>query len=72
MVDGRSMRAVKNNLPTPSGEVEESKGPRQICVRRNGSGPVENVQCPCFLAFGTSLGLAVYLLGELTVRHRTF
>ena len=22
------MRAVKNNLPTPSGEVEESEGPR--------------------------------------------
>jgi hypothetical protein len=28
MDDGRSMRAVKNNLPTPSGEVEESEGPR--------------------------------------------
>jgi hypothetical protein len=28
MDDGRSMRAVKNNLPTPSGEVEESNGPR--------------------------------------------
>jgi hypothetical protein len=28
MNDGRSMRAVKNNLPTPSGEVEESEGPR--------------------------------------------
>ena len=25
MDDGRSMRAVKNNLPTPSGEVEESE-----------------------------------------------
>ncbi len=24
----RSMRAVKNNLPTPSGEVEDSEGPR--------------------------------------------
>ena len=23
------MRAVKNNLPTPSGEVEESEGPRR-------------------------------------------
>ena len=22
------MRAVKNNLPTPSGEVEETEGPR--------------------------------------------
>jgi len=28
MDGGRSMRAVKNNLPTPSGEVEESEGPR--------------------------------------------
>jgi len=28
MDDGRSMRAVKNNLPTPSGEIEESEGPR--------------------------------------------
>ena len=26
--DGRSMCAVKNNLPTPSGEVGESEGPR--------------------------------------------
>ena len=25
---GRSMRAVKNNLLTPSGKVEESEGPR--------------------------------------------
>ena len=25
---GRSMRAVKNNLLTPSGEVEEPEGPR--------------------------------------------
>ena len=28
MDGGRSMRAVKNNLPTPSREVEESEGPR--------------------------------------------
>ena len=29
---GRSMRAVKNNLPTPSGEIEESEGPRWTCA----------------------------------------
>ena len=28
MDGGRSMRAVKNNLPTPSGEFEKSEGPR--------------------------------------------
>ena len=48
MDDGRSMRAVKNNLPTPSGEVEESEGPRPgkwhvLGVRSNRGQGGENI-----------------------------
>ena len=50
MDSGRSIRAVKNNLPTPSGEVAESEGLRWMRVRRNGPGAARKVQCPRFLA----------------------
>jgi hypothetical protein len=38
MNSGRSMRAVKKNLPTPSGKVAESEGFRGVYIRRNGPG----------------------------------
>ena len=34
------MRAVKNNLPTPSGEVGESEGPRWTRAVEDQSGPI--------------------------------
>jgi len=38
MDDGCSVRAVKNNLPTPSGEIVEPEGRPWTRVRRNGPG----------------------------------
>jgi len=45
MDDGRSMRAVKDGLPTPSGESEESEGPRWIRAVRLTVKSVADPEC---------------------------
>ena len=39
MDGGRSMRAVKNNLPTPSGKVEEFRRPLLNDAVKSSEGP---------------------------------
>ena len=46
MDSGRSIRSVKNNMPAPSGDVEESESPRWTHVRRNGPGAAKKYNVP--------------------------
>ena len=40
MDNGRSIRAVKDDLPAPSGESEETEGPRWTRAVENQSAPI--------------------------------